>query len=110
MKRFFMLSIILSLIIGIVGCTNTTTPIVEEQPAIIEQPEVVKEETEQIELIDYSSKMIEEYEGVNSTQVVQVDLPDTFKVNYLNEDTVKTFIDSGTGVIYFGWNTCVCLS
>lgn len=98
-----MLNVILSLIIALVGCNSVDTP---EKTSTIE-PDVKYEIQEEVILEeDYTLKMIEEYEGINDNQKVFVDLPEEFKVEYLEEEDIKTFLEQGTGVVYFGWNTC----
>lgn len=42
----------------------------------------------------------------NNGKKIKVEIPYDNKIKYLNEEELLTFIKEGTGILYFGYNTC----
>lgn len=50
-------------------------------------------------------KFKNEYESLND-ESINVEIDDDNPMKYLLDDEVETFLNEGTGIIYFGFNTC----
>ena len=42
----------------------------------------------------------------NNGKTIEVSIPKDNRIKYINEEEVLDFFDTGTGILYFGYNTC----
>jgi len=46
------------------------------------------------------------YYEYNNGKTIEVSIPKDNRIKYLNEEEVLDFFNDGTGILYFGYNTC----
>lgn len=54
-----------------------------------------------------TEKFKEEYEALNEEwESVYVEVPEDVEITYLDEKELISFLENGTGILYFGWQSC----
>lgn len=106
-KLFLCFSILLTLSITLCACgtKNQEEPVAEPQPNPPPIEMVKDEDTEVVDNIsEETTKFKLEYDEFNDE--IPMEIPDEVQISYLTEDELKTFFETGTGIMYLGYPNC----
>ena len=106
-KLFLCFSILLTLSITLCACgtKNQEEPVAEPQPNPPPIEMVKDEDTEVVDNIsEETTKFKLEYDEFNDE--IPMEIPEEVQISYLTEDELKTFFETGTGIIYLGYPNC----